>query len=89
MASPASPTSTWRCGSVPATRWARSRWQIFVGLDTLAKIGDIMFEEYHEKRYAAPPLLRRMVLAGLNGRKSGHGFYDYTVDPPVASALGL
>ncbi len=61
----------------------------FVGLDTLAKIGDIMFEEYHEKRYAAPPLLRRMVLAGLNGRKSGHGFYDYTVDPPVASALGL
>ncbi|MEO8636886.1 MAG: 3-hydroxybutyryl-CoA dehydrogenase [Gemmatimonadales bacterium] len=61
----------------------------FVGLDTLARIGDIMFAEYRESRYAAPPLLRRMVLAGLAGRKSGHGFYDYTVDPPVPSALGL
>ena len=61
----------------------------FVGLDTLTKIGDIMFDEYREARYAAPPLLRRMVLAGFSGRKSGRGFYDYTVDPPVPSALGL
>ena len=61
----------------------------FVGLDTLAKIGDIMFDEYRESRYAAPPLLRRMVLAGFSGRKSGHGFYDYSAEPPVPSALGL
>ncbi len=53
----------------------------FVGLDTLARIADIMFEEYHETRYAAPPLLRRMVTAGMFGRKSGRGFYDYSQDP--------
>jgi 3-hydroxybutyryl-CoA dehydrogenase len=61
----------------------------FVGLDTLARIGDIMFEEYREARYAAPPLLRRMVLAGLHGRKNGRGFYDYGVNPPVPTDLGL
>ncbi|HWA16085.1 MAG TPA: 3-hydroxyacyl-CoA dehydrogenase family protein, partial [Gemmatimonadales bacterium] len=61
----------------------------FVGLDTLARIGDIMFEEYRETRYAAPPLLKRMVLAGLQGRKSGRGFYDYGVHPPVPTDLGL
>lgn len=61
----------------------------FVGLDTLCRIGDIMFEEYHETRYAAPPLLRRMALAGMHGRKSGRGFYDYSVTPPVPSDLGL
>lgn len=61
----------------------------FVGLDTLARIGDIMFEEYRETRYAAPPLLRRMVLAGMHGRKSGRGFYDYGVNPPVPTDLGL
>jgi 3-hydroxybutyryl-CoA dehydrogenase len=61
----------------------------FVGLDTLARIGDIMFDEYRETRYAAPPLLRRMVLAGLHGRKSGRGFYDYGVNPPVPTNLGL
>lgn len=60
-----------------------------VGLDTLAKTGDIMFDEYRETRYAAPPLLRRMVLAGMLGRKSGQGFYNYASDPPVASELGL
>ena len=38
---------------------------------------NIMFEEYREKRFAPPPLLKRMVLAGYNGRKSGRGFYDY------------
>jgi 3-hydroxybutyryl-CoA dehydrogenase len=61
----------------------------FVGLDTLARIGDIMFEEYREPRYAAPPLLRRLVTAGCYGRKNGRGFYDYRQDPPVPAALGL
>lgn len=49
----------------------------FVGLDTCLFIADAMFEEYKDPRYAAPPLLRRMVLAGKLGRKSGSGFYDY------------
>ena len=61
----------------------------FVGLDTTARIADIMFEEYREPRYAPPPLLRRMVTAGLQGRKSGRGFYDYASDPPVPIDLGL
>ncbi|HSB54372.1 MAG TPA: 3-hydroxybutyryl-CoA dehydrogenase [Gemmatimonadales bacterium] len=61
----------------------------FVGLDTLARIGDIMFEEYRETRYAPPPLLRRMVIAGLYGRKNGRGFYDYSKEPPVPMELGL
>jgi 3-hydroxybutyryl-CoA dehydrogenase len=61
----------------------------FVGLDTLARIGDIMFEEYRETRYATPPLLRRMVTAGLFGRKTGRGFYDYRQDPPVPADLGI
>jgi 3-hydroxybutyryl-CoA dehydrogenase len=49
----------------------------FVGLDTTLFIADAMFEEYKDERYAAPPLLRRMVLAGQHGRKTGKGFYDY------------
>jgi 3-hydroxybutyryl-CoA dehydrogenase len=57
----------------------------FVGLDTLDKIGGIMFDEYREKRFASPPLLRRMVQAGHYGRKSGTGFYDYSGDEPVVS----
>ena len=61
----------------------------FVGLDTLHRIGEIMFAEYRERRYAPPPLLRRMVLAGMHGRKAGRGFYDYTQDPPRPSALGI
>lgn len=61
----------------------------FVGLDTTYKIAEIMFEEYREKRYAPPPLLKRMVLAGYYGKKSKRGFYDYSVEPPVVSALGL
>jgi 3-hydroxybutyryl-CoA dehydrogenase len=61
----------------------------FVGLDTTYKIAEIMFDEYHEKRYAPPPLLKRMVLAGMYGRKSGKGFYDYSVDPPKVNNLGL
>ena len=56
----------------------------FVGLDTTYYISQIMFEEYREKRFAAPPLLRKMVLAGRYGRKSGAGFYDYAGEKPVA-----
>jgi 3-hydroxybutyryl-CoA dehydrogenase len=61
----------------------------FVGLDTTYKIAEIMFTEYREHRYAPPPLLKRMVLAGMNGRKSGKGFYDYSVDPPKVLDLGI
>ena len=61
----------------------------FVGLDTTYRIAEIMFDEYREKRYAPPPLLKRMVLAGMYGRKSGKGFYDYSVDPPRVNELGL
>jgi len=61
----------------------------FVGLDTTYKIAEIMFAEYHEQRYAPPPLLKRMVLVGMNGRKSGKGFYDYSVDPPRVQDLGV
>jgi 3-hydroxybutyryl-CoA dehydrogenase len=61
----------------------------FVGLDTAYKIAEIMFTEYREARFAPPPLLRRMVLAGMLGRKSGKGFYDYSSNPPRVSPLGL
>ena len=61
----------------------------FVGLDTTYKIAEIMFDEYREKRYAPPPLLKRMVMAGMFGRKSGKGFYDYSQDPPKVCELGL
>jgi 3-hydroxybutyryl-CoA dehydrogenase len=61
----------------------------FIGLDTVVRIADIMFDAYRETRYAPPPLLRRMVVAGFFGRKSGRGFYDYSVDPPIPSELGL
>jgi 3-hydroxybutyryl-CoA dehydrogenase len=50
----------------------------FVGLDTTYYIANIMFDEFRERRFAPPPLLKRMVLAGLYGRKSGRGFYDYS-----------
>src|SRR5881275_526036 len=61
----------------------------FVGLDTVYKISEIMFTEYRESRYAPPPLLKRMVLAGMLGKKSGRGFYDYSTNPPRVSSLGL
>jgi 3-hydroxybutyryl-CoA dehydrogenase len=61
----------------------------FVGLDTTYNIANIMFDEYREKRYAPPPLLRKMVLAGYYGRKSGRGFYDYTGEKPVPMDLGI
>jgi len=50
----------------------------FVGLDTTYYIANIMFDEFREQRFAPPPLLKRMVLAGHHGKKSGKGFYDYT-----------
>jgi 3-hydroxybutyryl-CoA dehydrogenase len=56
----------------------------FVGLDTTYYITHVMHEEYREKRFASPPLLRKMVLAGRFGRKSGAGFYDYSGEKPVA-----
>jgi 3-hydroxybutyryl-CoA dehydrogenase len=49
----------------------------FVGLDTMLFIADAMYDDTHDARYAAPPLLRRMVTAGHLGRKSGQGFYSY------------
>jgi 3-hydroxybutyryl-CoA dehydrogenase len=62
----------------------------FVGLDTTYYITHVMFDEFKERRFAAPPLLKRMVLAGWYGRKSGKGFYDYT-DPqkPVPNDAAL
>jgi len=50
----------------------------FVGLDTTYYIAQAMYDEFKDPRYAPPPLLKRMVLAGFHGRKTGRGFYDYT-----------
>lgn len=61
----------------------------FVGLDTTYYIAEIMFNEFREKRFAPPPLLKRMVLAGLYGRKSGRGFYDYSSDPKNPTPMNL
>jgi 3-hydroxybutyryl-CoA dehydrogenase len=58
----------------------------FVGLDTLGSICDVMFDEFREKRFARPPILRKMLLAGWYGRKSGMGFYDYSGEQPVPNA---
>jgi 3-hydroxybutyryl-CoA dehydrogenase len=60
----------------------------FVGLDTTYYIANIMFDEFKEKRFAPPPLLKRMVMAGLYGRKSGRGFYDYS-DPNNPKPMSL
>lgn len=49
----------------------------FVGLDTTLYILDVLFDEFHDPKYAAPTLLRRMVKAGWNGKKAGRGFYNY------------
>ncbi|HEY6865700.1 MAG TPA: 3-hydroxyacyl-CoA dehydrogenase family protein [Candidatus Eisenbacteria bacterium] len=54
----------------------------YVGLDTTYSIAQIMFDEFREPRFAPPPLLKRMVLAGRFGRKSGRGFYDWSTNPP-------
>jgi 3-hydroxybutyryl-CoA dehydrogenase len=55
----------------------------FVGLDTMGSICEVMFDEFREKRFAQPPILRKMLAAGWYGRKSGMGFYDYSGDEPV------
>ena len=60
----------------------------FVGLDTTFYIAEIMFTEFREQRFAPPPLLKRMVMAGLYGRKSGRGFYDYA-DPKNPVPMNL
>ena len=61
----------------------------FVGLDTTKSIADIMFDEYRETRFAAPPTLRKMVAAGFYGTKSGRGFYDYSGEKPVPVDPGV
>jgi len=59
----------------------------FVGIDTLYRIAEIMFDEFREPRFAPPPLLKRMVALGYYGRKSRKGFYDYAGEKPVPLAL--
>jgi 3-hydroxybutyryl-CoA dehydrogenase len=59
----------------------------FVGIDTLLRIAEIMFEEYREERYAPPPLLKRIVALGRYGRKTGRGFYDWSGQEPVPLPL--
>ncbi len=61
----------------------------FVGLDTTYRIAEIMFDEYRDARYAPPPLLKRMVLAGMLGKKSAKGFFDYSATPPSVTDLGI
>jgi 3-hydroxybutyryl-CoA dehydrogenase len=60
----------------------------FVGLDTTYYIANIMFDEFKERRFAPPPLLKRMVMAGWNGRKAGRGFYEYS-DPENPKPVAL
>ena len=55
----------------------------FVGLDTLGSICDVLFDEFREKRFARPPMLRKMLSAGWFGRKTGMGFYDYSGEAAV------
>ena len=55
----------------------------FVGLDTMGAICDVLFDEFRERRFARPPLLRKMLSAGWYGRKTGMGFYDYSGEAPV------
>ena len=59
----------------------------FVGLDTAVRVGEILYEEFREPRYAPPAILKRMVTAGWLGKKTGRGFYDWSVTPPVAVEL--
>jgi 3-hydroxybutyryl-CoA dehydrogenase len=58
----------------------------FVGLDTLGSICDVLFDEFRERRFARPPLLRKMLAAGWYGTKAGMGFYDYSGEAPAANA---
>jgi 3-hydroxybutyryl-CoA dehydrogenase len=58
----------------------------FIGLDVLYAICESMYEEFRRPEYAPPALLKRMVVSGHHGRKSGRGFYDYAPDQPIAAA---
>jgi 3-hydroxybutyryl-CoA dehydrogenase len=58
----------------------------FVGLDTLGSICDVLFDEFRERRFARPPLLRKMLAAGWYGRKAGMGYYDYSGEAPAMNA---
>jgi 3-hydroxybutyryl-CoA dehydrogenase len=58
----------------------------FVGLDTMGSICDVLFDEFRERRFARPPLLRKMLSAGWFGRKAAIGFYDYSGEAPVENA---
>jgi 3-hydroxybutyryl-CoA dehydrogenase len=57
----------------------------FVGLDTLGAICEVMYDEFRERRFAKPPILRKMLAAGWYGRKSGRGFYEYSGDEPAVN----
>lgn len=61
----------------------------FVGIDTLYRISEIMFDEFREPRFAPPPLLKRMVTMGYFGRKTKKGFYDYSGEQPKVMNLGI
>jgi 3-hydroxybutyryl-CoA dehydrogenase len=61
----------------------------FVGLDTVYNVANIMFEEFRERRFAPPPLLKKMIMAGYYGRKSGKGFYDYSGEKHEPRELGI
>jgi len=61
----------------------------FVGIDTVYRALSSMYEEFRQFQFAPPPLMRKMVLLGLLGRKTGKGFYDYTVDPPQINDLNI
>ena len=83
------PTSTAACSSAAATRWARSRCSTSWASTPSFGSRRSCSRSIREPRFAPPPLLRRMVAAGLHGRKSGRGFYDYSTDPPTPIDLGL
>ena len=57
----------------------RRVFRLVLAINTTMFVAEVMFEEFREARYAPPPLLKRMVMAGRLGRKSGRGFYDYSV----------
>ena len=59
----------------------------FVGIDTLLRISEIMYEEYHEERYSPPPLLKPIMAMGRLGKKSGQGFYDWNREGPIPLPL--
>jgi 3-hydroxybutyryl-CoA dehydrogenase len=74
---PPARTSTPRCASAAATRWARSRCMDLIGLDTAYEILDTMYKQGRDRLHAPSPIIKQMVSAGCKGRKSGRGFYTY------------